>query len=166
MTKNYSVSVVVTLLILCINPINPIYGVRSETQSLEVVGTVVAYDQASPLANITWVLQSQVVLIRISKRIKGRAAGPYIKVVYRFAPNESPLPQNILDENTQWRFNLTRDITCDSSVGEMKTMKAQTEQGEITTIPRLKFKNETEVMKDEVSLRCYVLRPGKYRIEK
>jgi len=120
MTKKYSVSVVVTLLILCINPINPIYGVRSETQSLEVVGTVVAYDQASPLANITWVLQSQVVLIRISKRIKGRAVGPYIKVVYRFAPNESPLPQNILDENTQWRFNLKRDITCDSSVREMK----------------------------------------------
>jgi hypothetical protein len=166
MTKKYSVSVVVTLLILCINPINPIYGVRFETQSLEVVGTVVAYDQASPLANITWVLQSQVVLIRISKRIKGRAAGPYIKIVYRFAPNESPLPQNILDENTQWRFNLTRDITCDSSVGEMKTMKAQTEQGEITTIPRLKFKNEIEGMEDEVSLPCYVLRPGKYRIEK
>ena len=166
MTKQYLLYVVVALLIPCIKPTNEIYGVRSETQSLEVVGTVVAYDQAAPLTNITWVLQSQVVLIRISKSIKGRAAGPYIKVVYRFAPNESPLPQNILDENTRWRFILKRDITCDSSVREMKTMKAQTEEGEITTIPRLKFKNETEVIEDEVSLPCYVLKPRKYRVEK
>lgn len=166
MMKKYSLSVVVALLILCIKPADEMYGVRSETQSLEVVGTVVAYDQEAPLTNITWVMQSQVVLVRISKSIKGRAAGPYIKVVYRFAPNESPFPQNILDENTEWRFILKRDISCDSSVREMKTMKAKTEEGEITAIPRLKYKNETEVIEDEVSLPCYVLKPGKYRMEK
>jgi hypothetical protein len=165
MTRNYLLLVVAPL-ILCSKPPNGIYGLPLETQSLEVVGIVVAYDQAVPLTNITWGMQSQVVLIRISKSIKGRGAGPYIKVVYRFAPNEPPLPQNILDENTQWRFILKRDISCDSSVREMKTMKAQTEEGEIIAIPRLKFKNETEVIEDAVNLPCYVLKPGKYRMEK
>ncbi len=155
---------VVALLILCITPANEIYGVRPETQSLEAVGTVVAYDQVAPLANITWVLQSQVLLIRVSKSINGRAAGPYIKVVYKYRLNDSPLPQNILDGNTQWRFILKRDTSCDSSLREMKAIKSQTKEGEIT-VPRLKFKSGTEIKEDEVSLPCYVLKPGKYRVE-
>jgi len=165
MTKKYLVFVVVALLISCIKPTGEIYGVRPETQSLEAVGTVVAYDQLAPLTNITWVLQSQVFLVRISKSIKGRAKGPYIKLVYKYAPNDSPLPQNILDGNIQWRFILKRDISCDSSLREMKAVKSQTKEGEIA-IPRLKFRSETEMVEDGVSLPCYVLKPGKYRIEK
>ena len=164
MTKKYLLSVVIALLILCVKLTNEIYGVGPQTQSLEAVGTVIAYDQLAPLTNITGVLQSQVLVIRISKNIKGRAAGPYIKVVYKYAPNDSRLPQNILDGNTQWRFILKRDISCDTSIREMKVIKSHTNEGEIT-VPRLKFKSETEVVEDKVSLPCYVLKPGKYRME-
>lgn len=165
MTKIYLVSVVVALLIPSIKPTNEIYGLHPETQSLEAVGTVVGYDQIVPLTNITWVMQSQVLLIHISKSIKGRAAGPYIKVVYKYAANDSPLPQNFFDGSTQWRFILKREISCDTSLREMKAIKPHTTEGE-ATVPRLKFTGETEMIEDEVSLPCYVLKPGKYRMER
>ena len=165
MTKEYLLFVVVALSILSIKPPNEIYGVRTETHSLEVVGTVVAYDQLAPLTNITWVLQSQVLLIRISKSIKGQAAAPYIKVIYKYPPNDSPLPENILDGNTQWRLILKRDSSCDSSLREMKAIKSKSKEGGITVL-RLKFNSEIEVIEDEVSLPCYVLTPGKFRMEK
>lgn len=129
MTKHYLLSLVIALLIPCIKPTNEIYGLPPETQLLEAVGTVVAYDQGVPLTNITWVQQSQVLLIRISKSIKGQAAGPYIKVIYKYAPNESPLPQNMFDGNNQWRFILNRDISCDTSLREMKAMTPQAREG-------------------------------------
>jgi hypothetical protein len=162
MTKKYLRFVVVALLILSIKPTNEIYGVQTETHSLEVVGTVVAYDQLAPLTNITWILQSQVLLIRISKSIKGQAAAPYIKVIYKYPPNDSPLPENILDGNTQWRLILKRDRSCDSSLREMKAIKTK-EGGPVL---RLKFNSEIEVIEDGVSLPCYVLTPGKFRMEK
>jgi hypothetical protein len=163
--KRWCVAVIVVLSILFIKPTNQTYGFRPETQSLEAVGTVIAYDQLVPLTNITWVLQSQVLLIRISKSVKGQAAGPYIKVVYKYAANDSPLPQRIFDGNTSWRFIVKRDISCDSSLQEMKATKAQTKEGTIT-VPRLKFKGETALAEQEVALPCYVLKPGKYRMEK
>lgn len=107
----------------------------------------------------------QVLLVRISKSIKGRAAGPYIKVIYKHAANDSPLPQDIFDGSTLWRFILKRDSSCDSTLRELKAVKPQTKEGEMT-VPRLKFKTETEMIEDEVNLPCYVLRPGKYRVER
>lgn len=165
MTRRYLLSVVVALSIPFIKSTNEIYGLRPEAQLLEAVGTVVAYDQLVPLTNITWVPQSQVLLVRISKNIKGRAAGRYIKVVYKYAASDSPLPQSIFDGDTEWRFILKRDVSCDSSLREMKAIKPQAREGEIT-VPRLKFKSETKMVEDEVSLPCYVLRPGKYRMER
>lgn len=164
MTTKYLLSVAVALLIACIQPTNEIYGLQLEMQSLEAVGIVVAYDQFVSLTNITWVPQSQVLLVRISKSIKGRAEGPYIKVVYKYAPNDSPLPQNIFDGNDHWRFTLKRDISCDSSLREMRAIKSQTVKEDID-LPRLKFKNGTEKPGEEVTLPCYVLKPGKYRME-
>jgi len=156
---------VIALLIPCINPTNEICGLVAETRTLEAVGTVVAYDQLVPLANITWVLQSQVLLIHISKSIKGRAEGPYIKVVYKYATNDSPLPQDVFDGHSEWRFTLKRDNSCDSSLREMKALKPQVTEGQ-GAVPRLKFKTETEMPGDDVNLPCYVLKPGEYRMEK
>lgn len=163
MTKNYIFFLIVALLVVYPKPTTTISDLRAESQSLEAIGTVVAYDQLVALSNITAVLQSQVLIIHIAKRIKGRENRSYIKVVYKYAPNESSLPENIFDENSQWRFILERNVSCDSTLKEMKATEAETGD---TTVPRLKFTSEIETLGDEVSLPCYVLKPGKYRMQK
>jgi hypothetical protein len=165
MTRNHVLCLIVVLLIACINPTIGVSGLRREKQSLEIIGSVVAYDQLVPLTNITSAPQSQVLLVRIAKRIKGQEVGPYIKVVYKYGVGEPSLPQEIFDGKSQWRFILKRDGSCDSSLEEMKATKPQTKEGEVT-LPRLKFTSGTEGLGDEASLPCYVLKPGNYRVQK
>jgi hypothetical protein len=147
------------------NPTIGASGLRPKKQSLEAIGSVVAYDQLVPLTNITSAPQSQVLLVRIAKRLKGQEVGPYIKVVYKYGSDEASLPQEIFDGKSQWRFILKRDNGCDSSLGEMKATKPQTKEGEVT-LPRLKFTSGTEGLEDKASLPCYVLKPGNYRAQK
>lgn len=163
MTKNYLLLLIVALLIVYSKPPTTVSDSPHGSQSLEAIGTVVAYDQLGALTNITSVLQSQVLIIRIARRIKGRENQSYIKVVYEYAANESSLPQNIFDGNSQWRFVLKRNLSCDSTLKEMKATK--TKAGDIM-VPRLKFTREIEILEDEVNLPCYVLKPGKYRMRK
>ena len=165
MTRDHVLFLIVALVIACINPTTGVGSLRSKKQSLEAIGTVVAYDQLVSLTNITSAPQSQVLLVRIAKRIKGQKVGPYIKVVYKYGANEPSLPQEIFDGESQWRFILKRDNGCDSLLGEMKATKPQTKEGQVT-LPRLKFTRETEGLRDEARLPCYVLKPGNYREQK
>jgi hypothetical protein len=95
-------------------------------QSLEVIGNVVAYDQLVSLANITPAPQSEVLLVRVAKRIKGQEVGPYIKIVYTYWANQRSLPPDVFDGKSQWRFSLKREEKCDSSLAEMKAAKPPT----------------------------------------
>ena len=160
MTKIY-VSLIVALSIVYLNPSNITFGLTREQEPLEAIGTVVAYDQLISLTNITSAPKSQVLIVRIARRIKGPKNRSYIKVIYKYAANESPLPQNMFDGNNQWRFILTRDFRCDSTLREMKPIV--TTQGQ--AIPRLKFTREKDLIQDGVSLPCYVLKPGQYRMQ-
>jgi hypothetical protein len=166
MTRNHLLSLILVQLIAWLNPMMEFDSMRSENKSLVVVGTVIAYDQLLPLINITSAPQSQVLLVRIEKRIKGRESAVYVKVVYEYGGDEPSLPKGIFDGKSQWRFLLKRDGRCDSSLREMKAGKPQSKEGEEVTLPHLKFTDETEVLADDTNLPCYVLKPGNYRAQK
>ncbi len=166
MTRNHLLSLILVQLIAWFNPMAESGSMRSEKKSLVVVGTVIAYDQLLPLTNITSAPQSQVLLVRIEKRIQGRESAGYVKIVYEYGADEPSLPKGIFDGKSQWRFLLKRDGRCDSSLREMKAAKSQTKEGEEVTLPHLKFTDETERLPDDTILPCYVLKPGSYQLQK
>ena len=131
-----------------------------------VIGTVIAYDQLVPLTNITSAPQSQLLLVRIERRIKGRETARYIKVVYKYGVDEASLPETVFDGKSRWRFILKRDRSCDSSVGQMKAAKHETKERDEVMLPHLKFTSETKGLEDNTNLPCYVLKPGNFRAEK
>jgi hypothetical protein len=166
MTRNQLLSLIFVQMIAWLNPMVEFGSMRSEKKSLVVVGTVIAYDPLQALTNITSAPQSQVLVVRIEKRIKGRESAGYLKVVYEYGGDQPSLPKGIFDGKSQWRFVLKRDGRCDSSLKEMKAAKPQSREEEKVTLPHLKFTDEEERLPDDTTLPCYVLKPGSYRLLK
>lgn len=127
---------------------------------LVIVGTVAGYDQLSSLVSLTSVPQSQLLIVRVKKQIKGREELRYIKVIYKYGANEGPLPKDIFDGTSQWRFTLTRDHSCDCLARDLLSEQSKTEDGTEATLPRLKRTNTTEKTPDNANLPCYILRPN------
>ena len=167
MTKSWMASVLMTAVIITLlNPMSLARGTNKEPM-LTIVGPVIAYERSvTRLAKLTFVPNTEVLIVRVDKLRQGQEHAQYLKVVYRYGTDEPSLAKEVLDSRSQWRFTLKRDRSCDSSVGQMKSVKTQTKEGEEVILSGLKFINETERLADNTNLPCYELRPGNYRAQK
>lgn len=97
----------------------------SKTEKIEVQGTVVAIDLLASSESLTAALQHEIVVVHVRKLLEGKEDSYYIKVVYQYYPKPSPLLDDLLKGgNHQWKFNLTRDPTCDNTVEELSLSKS------------------------------------------
>lgn len=132
----------------------------------KAVGTVIAYDvPISGLAMLTSVPMEQLLIVRIDRPMNRNQETRYIKVAYRRWFNEPELPTGVLDGRGKWRFAVTRDRSCDGSVGELRSIKSKTEDGKEVILQRLRQTSgaEKEELPDDRILPCYLLRPGDLR---
>jgi hypothetical protein len=134
---------------------------------LVITGTVVGYDQLMPLTSITSAPQVAVLIVRVDKRISGREKSRYIKVVHRrLYGGEAELPSEIFDSKKRWRFKLSRQPSCDSSLQELESAKGKIEDGAEVSVPRLKRTSGAEVedIPTDVVLPCYELHPRDFKL--
>ena len=154
------------VLIALVGPVSAVRGTIMESM-LTIVGPVVAYERSvTRLAQLTFVPNTEVLIVRVDRLVKGQEQAPYLKVVYRYGTDEPSLAKEIFHSRSQWRFTLKRDSNCDSSVEQMKSVKTQIREGEEIVLSGLQFTDETERLTDDTRLPCYVLRPGNYRAQK
>lgn len=167
MTKSWMESaLIIVVLIVLADPVNPVRGTNKESM-LTIVGPVIAYERSvTRLAQLTFVPNTEVLIVRVDKLLKGHEQAQYLKVVYRYGTDEPSLSKEVFDSRSQWRFTLKRDRNCDSSVGRMKSVKTQIKEGEEVILSGLQFTDETEELTDDTNLPCYILRPGNYRAQK
>ena len=166
MTKSWISALMSMVLIMLADPVSLVHGTNKESM-LTIVGPVVAYERSvTRLAQLTFVPNTEVLIVRVDKLIKGQERAHYLKVVYRYGTDEPSLAKEVFDSRSQWRFTLKRDRNCDSSVGQLKSVKTQTKEGEEVTLSGLKFTGETEGLTEDTNLPCYVLKPGNYRAQK
>jgi len=93
-------------------------------------------------------------VVRADKILAGKESAQYLKVVYKYGPSERSLPDNAFDGKSKWRFSLTRDCGCDSSLVDDPS-KAENEIAIATWIQTV----EGEEVPRNMKLPCYVLRP-------
>ena len=164
MTKSWMQSALMSVTLLLSNPVSLVHGTNKDSM-LTIVGPVVAYERSlTALVQLTFVPNTEVLIVRVDKLIKGKEQAHYLKVVYRYGTDEPSLTKEVLDSSSQWRFRLKRDHNCDSSVGQMKSVK--TPEEEEVTFLGLKFTGKTEGLTDDTNLPCYLLEPGNYRPQK
>lgn len=158
-------ALMIAVLLMLAYPVSLVHGTNKEP-TLTIVGPVIAYERSvTRLTQLTFVPNTEVLIVRVDKLIKGQEQAHYLKVVYRYGTDEPSLAREVFESRNQWRFKLKRDRNCDSSVGQMKPEKIQGKEGKDVILSGLKF-TSTEGLPDDTNLPCYELRPGNYRPQK
>lgn len=90
-----------------------------------------------------------------------------VKVMYRFFQSESALPDSFLDVAKHYELQVVREPNCDETVQSLSYQKNTDERGRpiassyilhpLTGIPQ-------GILKPDLMLPCYVLRPGRYKM--
>jgi hypothetical protein len=89
-----------------------------------------------------------------------------VKVLYAFFKSDGPLPDSFFDYSKRYELQVVRERECDESMAGLSYARSVEESGKPlppTYVLRLLDGAPKEVLKPDVLLVCYVLRPGKYR---
>lgn len=96
----------------------------------------------------------------------GKSAAP-IKVVYEFYRDEPNLPEKFFDFSSRYDLAVVRDIKCDESVKSLSYEANASESGKplpATYVLKVLDGAPTDVLKPDLILPCFILRPGQYKV--
>ena len=96
----------------------------------------------------------------------GTRAEP-VKVSYAFFKSEGPPPDRFFDYSKRYELQVVRDTECDESVDNLSHVKNVDQSGKpLPPIDALRFLEGApkDALKSDAILRCYILRPGKYKV--
>jgi hypothetical protein len=158
--KNIFISLICLILIaLCCDPTNA-QSVSDKKRKIKIIGTVIGFDSFAATGNLTFAPQSQLLIVRIDKSLKGKEKAQYIKIIYEYFSSEDTfLPNLISSEKKQWKFNLVKENSCDSSLQEVKYGKSTSLDGkEEIKFLRLKDIGGLKNISESIELPCYILK--------
>ena len=98
-------------------------------------------------------------VVRVTRRDKGKPKNPYILVRRDFGCDVKPLPSEMFQAKQRWRFTLTRDSGCDHTYEEIKDVVAPSPASGPYRIPVMKMVpgNGGGRMPTTQKLSCYQL---------
>jgi hypothetical protein len=130
-------------------------------KTMTTIVTVIGYDRLAEAGNLTSAPQSQLLIARVDKILKGKEKAKYIKIIYEyFSSEETHLKALLSDEKHQWKFVLSRNKRCDSTLKEAKYAKGIALDGakEIMPVLLLKDVGGLEAISESTNLPCYSLK--------
>jgi hypothetical protein len=96
----------------------------------------------------------------------GKSAAP-VKVVYEFYRDEPNLPAKFFDFSNHYKLTVVRDTKCDESVKSLSFEVNVSDSGKplpATYVLKVLDGAPTDVLKPDLILPCFVLRPGQYKV--
>ena len=96
----------------------------------------------------------------------GWSAAP-VKVVYEFYRDEPNLPEKFFDFSSRYKLTVVRDTKCDESVKSLSFEANVSDSGKplaATYVLKVLDGAPTDVLKPDLILPCFVLRPGQYKV--
>ena|SRR5437867_576185 len=90
-----------------------------------------------------------------------------VKIMYKFLKSEPALPGSFLDFSKRYEIQVIREPSCDETLRSLSYQKSSDEMGKqlsIRYILRPLGGTPKEIFKQDRVLKCYILRPGKYRL--
>jgi hypothetical protein len=96
----------------------------------------------------------------------GKSAAP-VKVAYEFYRDEPNLTEKFFDFSSRYALTVARDTKCDETVKSLSYEATVSELGKPlppTYVLKVLDGASTDVLKPDLLLPCFVLRPGQYRV--
>jgi len=100
------------------------------------------------------------------ERSSGKSASP-VKVVYEFYRDEPNLPEKFFDFSSRYELTVVRDTKCDESVKSLSYEVNLSDSGKplpATYVLKVLDGAPTDVLKPDLILPCFILRPGQYKV--
>jgi hypothetical protein len=129
---------------------------KSESKTLIARGVVVGeIIPIHSLLKLTDVRRMDTLIIRIDKPVKGTEKSQYVIAQYKYFDDEKYGFADLNDANQQWRFKLTRELTCDCTPASLIADGQKSPLG----LPRLRRTSgaESEPIPINRMLPCYSL---------
>jgi hypothetical protein len=99
-------------------------------------------------------------------KVVGKSASP-VKVVYEFYRDEPNLPEKFFDFSSRYVLTAVRDTKCDEIVKSLSYEANVSESGKplpATYVLKVLDGAPTDVLRPDLLLPCFVLRPGQYSV--
>lgn len=126
-------------------------------EELRAIGRVVGFDRFASLTNITSAPQSQTIILKLDKILKGRQSRSYVVVVYDSWKGKPSLPEEMFNGKSKWKFYLTRKESCDSEWQNIVSLNSDGESQVFTRSSRFEWITSKPDIANNVKLPCYAL---------
>jgi len=150
-------------------------GVLSLAQKPALPKTKTVSLKGRPLAGVDYLTgflrgglgdRYEVFVFGVDPSNRGSSIAP-VKVMYRFFQSESALPDSFFDASKRYELEVVRAPDCDETVQSLSYQKNTDDTGKplaSTYILRPLTGTPQNVLKPDLMLPCYVLRPGRYKM--
>jgi hypothetical protein len=125
-------------------------------------GRVIARDAYTGLARLSSVANVSIFIVRVDDAPRGKKSPRFVKVRYEDYADQRPLPSELLEGKSSWRFSLRRNRSCDQVVSE-GLFAAQRESKELPkpdTFILVQSADQKDFPPINSTIPCFILRPG------
>jgi hypothetical protein len=125
-------------------------------------GRVIARDAYNGLARLSSVTNVSTFIVRVDKAPGGTKSPGFVKVRYEDYADQRPLPPDLLEGKSSWRFSLRRNRSCDLVVSEglFVAHKDSNELPKPDTFILISSADQKTLPPLNSTIPCFVLRPG------
>ncbi len=125
-------------------------------------GRVIARDAYIGLPRMSSVTNVSIFIVRVDDAQRGTKSPRFLKVRYEDYADQRPLPADLLEGKSSWRFSLQRNRRCDQVVSEglFAAQKSSKELPKPDTFVLVQSADQKDVPPINSTLPCFILRPG------
>lgn len=125
-------------------------------------GRVIASDAYIGLPRMSSGTNLSIFIVRADDGQRGTRSPRFLKVRYEDYADQHPLPTDLLQGKSSWRFSLQRKRSCDQVVtkGLIAAQKGSKELPKPDTFVLVQSADEKDVPPLNSTLPCFILRPG------
>lgn len=125
-------------------------------------GRVIARDAYVGLARMSSVTNVSILIVRLEKVPQKAGVARFVKVRYEDYAGQHPLPSDLIEGKSPWRFSLRRDRSCDEVVsqGLFVVQNSSKELPKPGTYIVVKSADQKDLPPTNSTLPCFILRPG------
>jgi hypothetical protein len=125
-------------------------------------GRVIARDAYVGLPRMSSVTNISIFIVRVDDAQRGTKSPRFLKVRYEDYADQRPLPGDLLEGKSSWRFSLQRNRSCDQVVSQdlIVSQKSPKELPQPDTFVFVQSADQKDMPPINSKLPCFILRPG------
>jgi hypothetical protein len=134
-------------------------------KAITIVGRVSARVSDMQLGPMDHADSFAIFIVWMESKVDDRQPGKYVKVYYLYSSNKDSLPASFFDYSIRYRFHLLRDSSCDGFVTDIRDPESEKFPGLSAEVTPSRGSPLFEWVGHPM-LDCYLLSPGKYKVQK